>query len=366
MRIVDKTTRFARALIAAVAIACSSCVTDPVVIIDPPDMGHADHGVLIVNEGLRFQDNSTVSRYDPESRELSLDFFARQNPGERIGDTGNSVVVWNGSAYVVVTTSQNIEVFDLPSGRSRGRVRIGDGDPRELVIVDDSTAFVTVVQRDEVVRFDPRTRAAGASTSVGPAPEGIAALHGRLFVANSGYGFLRRNEPKAGTVSVIDAQSGRETNLLMPGPNPVAVVADATRGLVYVQYGMPHADSSGGVVAYDADDLKEVRRWMVTGAGVAGEIALDEARGMMYAVDGTGGLVRFAVNSNTAPEPFGNERPETVLGFYGLGVSPGDGTIYASYVTNYSLPGVVLVIARSGETTDRFSVGLNPGSFGFF
>ncbi|MBC8146297.1 MAG: hypothetical protein H7X80_11990 [bacterium] len=356
----------ALAIIAIISTMASACVTDPVVTIDPPDSTHIAHGVLIVNEGLRFQDNATLTRYDPVSNDVVPDFFARQNPGERLGDTGNGIIVWNGVAYVVVSTSQNIEAIALPSGQSLGRVRIGEGEPREIVIVNDSTGFVTLLQSDAVVRFDPRTLTVGSKTNVGPAPEGIAVAKGRLFVANSGYGFLRRNEPKAGTVSVIDVMSGTETGTLVAGPNPVAVLADTTRGVVYVQYGMPHADSAGGVVAYDASSLLETARWSVRGAGVAGEIALDVARRTLYIIDGTGALARFRVDENTIAEHFTTEQPATVLGFYGIGVSQITGTVYASYVTDFSHAGVVLLIAPTGETQRRFTAGLNPGSFGFY
>lgn len=357
--------RIARVLLLGIAMTIMGCVADPS-LTPPASIDTVSlRGVLVVNEGLRFQDNSTLTLYDPKSRSAVQDFFARQNPGMRIGDTGNGIVVWKGRAYVVVTTSQNIEVIDLPSGKSVGRIRIGHGDPRKLAIVDDSTAYVTLLS-DEVVRVDPQSFVVGPRTSVGPAPEGIAAIGGQLFVANSGYGFLRRNEPKAATVSVIDARSGTETAVLVPGPNPVAVHADTVRGRVYVLYGMPHADSTGGVVAFDASTLEEVARWSIPGAGVAGEMALDSRLGRLYVVDGGGDLSRIDVASVAPAERFVAGGPPSRLGYYGIGVSPVDGTIYASYVTNYSLPGLVVVIDQDGRVRDRFDAGLNPSSFGFY
>jgi DNA-binding beta-propeller fold protein YncE len=357
---------FLRSLVvAALALALGSCVDDPPVTPPGPIADSAGSGVLVVNEGVWFQDNATLTLYRPADRTVVQDFFARRNPGERLGDTGNDIVVRGNRAYIVVSTSQNIEVVDLPSGASRGHVRIGRRDPRKLAFVDDSTAYVTLLDDDEIVRFDPRTLTVVGSTHVGPAPEGIAAVGRRLFVANSGYGYLRRTEPKAGTVSVVDVATGEETALLAPGPNPVGVRGDSLRGLVYVLYGMPGADSSGGVVAFDAATLREVRRWEVRGAGVAGEMALDAERGLVYAIDGTGNLVRIDVRTSAAPTRLLAEPPSR-LGFYGVGVSPLDGAIYASVVTSYTLPGSVLVLERDGAVRDRFDAGLNPCTFGFF
>jgi DNA-binding beta-propeller fold protein YncE len=349
----------------AILAAAAGCVEDPPVT-PPGDInGDSLRGVLVVNEGLQGQDNSTLTFHDPATGETVQDFFARRNPGLRLGDTGNDIDIRNDRAYIVVSRSQNIEVLELPSGRSLGRIRIGGGDPRKLAIVDDSTGFVTLFS-DEVVRVDLRRFTVGARAPVGPAPEGLAAIAGRVFVANSGMGFLRQREPKAGTVSVLDARTGGETALLHPGPNPQSLLADTARGLVLVQYGMPDADSLGGVVAYDALTLAEVRRWSVRGAGVAGEMALDAERGLLYVVDGEGSLVRIAVSSPAGPQRFLLQSPPSRLGFYGVGVSPTDGAIYASYVTSYVLPGAVIVYERDGRLRGRFDAGLNPSSFGFF
>jgi DNA-binding beta-propeller fold protein YncE len=356
----------ARALLCLIALSIVGCVADPPITTLPPVNGELEGGVLVVNEGVWFQDNSTLTYYDAVHGDAVQDFFARQNPGERLGDTGNDIVVRGDRAYIVVTTSQNVEVIELPTGRSKGRLRVGRGDPRKLAIVNDSTGYVTLLEADAVLRFDPRTLVAGERTSVGPAPEGIATLGGNVFVANSGKAFLRRDEPKAGTVSVLDAATASERALLAPGPNPVSVRADSTRHRIYVLYGMPHADSIGGVAAFDATTLAFVARWEVKGAGVAGEMALDEVRGRLYVIDGGGMIERIDVTSAAPSMRFDMQPAPSVIGYYGIGVSPSDGAVYASYVTSYTLPGAVLVFEPSGAVRDRFDAGLNPSAFGFF
>jgi hypothetical protein len=348
------------------ALTLAACVGDPPVAQPPPVDTDSLHGVIVVNEGVWGQDNATLTFFDPLAGVALQDFFARQNPGERLGDTGNDILVDGDRAYVPVTTSQNVEVIALPSARSLGRVRIASGDPREVAIVDDSTAYVSLLAADAIIRFDPRTLVTGARTPVGPAPEGIAALGGRVFVANSGLGFFRRSEPGAGTLSVIDAATGLETTRLAVGANPVAVESDARRGRIYLLYGMPFADSIGGVIAIDASTLDEVGRWMVRGAGVAGEMAVDEERGLIYVVDGDGDLVRIASSTNESPVRFLAHRPPTTLGYYGVGVSPVDGTIYASAVRGYTVPARVHIFSRDGAPRGTFDAGLNPSGFGFF
>src|SRR5438067_805884 len=76
----------------------AGCVSNPVV---PPATGQnaAPHGAIVVNEGLFGHDNSTLTVYDPVGGGMIQDFYAQKNPGLRLGDTGNDIVVWGGRAY---------------------------------------------------------------------------------------------------------------------------------------------------------------------------------------------------------------------------------------------------------------------------
>jgi hypothetical protein len=354
-------------LMLLIASAAAGCISDPVVTGTTPATGDSVHGVLVVNEGLLRQDNSTLTFYDPVVGVAEQDYFALKNPGMRLGDTGNDITVRGDRAYIPVTTSQNVEVIALPSGRSSGRVRIANGgDPRQVVIVDDSTAFVSLVTGDAVVEFDPRTLAIVRRLPVGPAPEGIVPAGGRLFVANSGYGFLRQSEPKAGTISVITIADGISMQYLHPGPNPTDLHYCRATGKLYALYGMPAVDSLGGVVEYDPLTLEEKRRWPVAGAGVAGEMSFDEGGEFLYVI-GTGGITRIDLQAQALhAETWYQSDQWTPLGFYSLGVAPGSGDLYVGYTKGFTIPGEVLILSRNGILKGRFPAGLNPGAIGFY
>jgi outer membrane protein assembly factor BamB len=323
--------------------------------------------VLVVNEGLLRQDNSTLTFYDPAAGIARQDYFALKNPGMRLGDTGNDITIRGGHAYIPVTTSQNVEVLELPSGRSLGRVHIeGDGGPREVAIADDSTAFVTLVNGDAVVQFNPLTLAVGRRIPVGPAPEGVAVAGGHLFVANSGYGALRQSEPEAGTVSVIDLRDGGLRGHLQPGPNPTAMYYAAATGRLYVVYGMPDLDSIGGVVEYDAATLNLTHRWPIRGVGVAQGIAFDEGRMLGYVI-GTEGIYRLHLQDTASKATLlVPSSGINALGFYSIGVAPGDGDLYVGYSRGFTVPGEVALFTREGVRTGGFQAALNPGAFGFY
>jgi hypothetical protein len=360
-----RTRTLAYLLLAFIAIIASGCIADPVVSGPPPSSDDTAHGVLVVNEGSWHLDNSTLTFYDPNANIAVQDYFAVKNPGLRLGDTGNDILIDGDRGYVAMSQSQNIEVIALPSGKSLGRVRIAEGgDPREVVIINDSLGFATLVLDDAVVAFNPRTFVAGNRIPVGPAPEGIATDGRRVFVANSGYASIRQTEPKAGTISVIDVQSRTETTTITVGPNVIDMQILPTAGKLYALYGMPYPDSVGGVVEYDLTTLKEVHRWMISGAGIAGEMAIDSAAGQLYVI-GRDGVMRIDLQGGD-PGLFVPSAGWTVLGFYGLGVSPSNGDVYISYTRDFSIPGETLIYNRSGVLLEKFPCGLNPGTIGFF
>jgi hypothetical protein len=246
-------------------------------------------------------------------------------------------------------------------------VRIeGGGDPRETVIVNDSLGFATLVVADAVVAFDPRTMTTGARIPVGPAPEGVATDGTSLFVANSGYAMLRQSEPKAGTISVIDIARRVELRTIAAGVNVIDLYVMRGTGRLYALWGMPYPDSAGGVIEYDLATLKEVRRWGVTGAGVAGEMAFDEERGAMFVIGGAGLMLIDLSEAVSSPSLLVAGAAWSPLGFYGLGVEPVSGDLYIGYTTGFSVPGKTLMYDRGGAFKGSFPCGLNPGAFGFY
>lgn len=337
------------------------CVSDPQLPVDGGRIDSTAAGVLVVNEGVWFQDNSTLTFHDPETGTTVQDFFRARNPGMRLGDLGNSIHIAAGRAYIPVTTSQTVEMLELPSGRSAGRLSLPPrSDPRQVVVVDSVTAFVSCLNDDSAIRFDPSTAAITGRVAVGPAPEGLCHAAGRIFVANSGYGVLRQSEPGASTLSVIDIDLGQEIDRLPVGTNPRDLLASARTGRIYVLYGLP--GEPGGVAEVDPVALRVERQWPIDNTL---EMALDDPAGAIYVIGADDGVWQIDLN-----DPAGG--PLLLLasagladaGFYSVGTDTARGEIYIGFSSGFTTPGEVLVLGRDGAVRRRFPAGLNPGSFG--
>lgn len=357
--------RFVPMLVALLTL--SSCIADPDV---PPvdSVTGVGAGVLVVNEGLWRQGNASLTLYDAETETATTGWFRQMHPTRSLGDMGNDVVVRGRTAYVLLSGSASIEVIDLGSGLELGRVALPEGTfPTSLLIADDSTGWVSNLEDDSVIEFNPTTFGVGRRIPVGPAPEGLAFGAGRLFVCNSGLGALRADESGAGTISVIDPVSGTEERRIDVGGNLRHLHYSPESGNLYAFVGAALPDTTGsGLVEIDPVAFRTQRRWRVSGAWEAG---FDETAQVAYLLAQSGIVTIGLAGTSGAPEPFVdrsfNTLDEEVP--HSLAVSPFDGQIYVGVVRGYfSAPGRVDRYDREGSLVGSFDAGLNPTAFAFF
>ena len=229
-----KSAKLFRILLLWLFLAASfSCVRDPESPAEavPPEVRA---GILVINEGLFGRDNASITLYDRASGEVQQNAFQAASPGLKLGDTANSMAIYREQGYVVMNGSNTIEMVQLPSLASLGRIRLpGNPSPRQAVVASDTLGFVTALFTDQVLRFNPAAQQVIGAISVGPAPEGLVAIGKRLVVANSGLGDIRAHEPGAGTVSIIDIATRNELARLPVLRNCTAVHAGSD-GLVYI------------------------------------------------------------------------------------------------------------------------------------
>lgn len=362
--------RSALLLLALCVYACS-CTKQPsdspVVILDSA----VRSGTYILCEGLWRQDNSTLLRFDATTGVVTKDVFALINPGLRLGDTGNDMVLKGDTLYIAVSTSKTIEILRASTGKWLGRIRLAGvlQEPRCITIVSDSVGFVTNLNDDSVTEFNPTTFTVRTGRiPVGPAPEGIASTARYVFVANSGYGDYRAKEPKAGTISVLDVRTHEEIRLLKGVPNILRLCVSADKRRLYAAYQhlLSQKDSLGGIVEYDAETLQELRRWRMKRPGSphlsgAGDtlVFLSDARLLTIMLRDADAMPRVVVSNPTAQASV----PDV---WYGLGIHPVTGQLWVANVRNYTVNGEVIVFTPDGKLVRRFDVGLNPNSFAFF
>lgn len=356
----------------SILLAFAGCVADPVAD-EPSDLFETVAGVVVVNEGLWRMDDASLTFYDPVEGRTIDDWFATVNPGERIGDTGNEVMVRGDRLYVVMSESATIEVIALPSGASLGRVRLPAGSsPRAVAFADDTTAWVSCLDEDAVYRWNPVSLALGERVEAGPAPEGMAVGAGRLFVANSGLGALRANEEGAGEVYVYDEITGQRVGAIEVGGNLQDLWSLPRTGRIYGFVGTVLPDTTGGeIIEIDPISLRITRRARTPGAWTA---TFDPTAAEAWVVSHTGIYVTSLLPDGLLEDPLTPElfRASTFSTLteevpHSIGIDPRTGEIYLGIARGYfQAPGRVDRYGRGGVFLGSFMTGLNPVGIVFF
>lgn len=223
--------RIALACLAALTI--SSCSDDPDPDPDPTPVT-VTKGAYILCAGTYDGNNATLDYYDWTSGTISSKVFAAAN-GRAIGNNANSMLIYGDKMYIAVDQSAIVEVTDL-NGKSLKTIAFAAEDgtpenPRELA-ADGDYVYVTLYD-GYVARINTTTLTADAKIAVGKNPEGICALAGKLYVANSG-GY---DPAFDNTLSVIDPASFTVTGTITVAVNPVALQKDNSGNLYVLSYG---------------------------------------------------------------------------------------------------------------------------------
>lgn len=321
-------------------------------------LGDLPKGLMVVNEGLFQQNNSTVSFVNDITGQVNNSKF-QELTGRQLGDTGNDILKYGGKIYIVVNVSSTIEVLDSKTGKEIQQIIMQSGgqpkQPRRAIgangklYVSCFDGFVDVI--------DTITFAITQRISVGENPDFLAysSTENRLFVSNTG----GLNFPAVdSTISVIDCTSNMETEKITVGKNPGAMAIEGGKLFVITRgnYGtilpkLHRINLSSNLLeetySYEAVSVSSFKN---------GELLF------RYKSGGTQKLGLFNVTSNSLSNSdfidlSGVETP------YSVGYSLDNERIYITDAKNYTVTGNLLEFDSAGNLLRTFGVGLNPSSW---
>lgn len=332
----------------AVAAFIGGCTDDTPVTPAPPT-GVA--GVFVLNEGNFQRANASLSLYLPAADSIYNDVFRSVN-GRELGDTGNSITLHDGRAYIVVNGSNRIEVIDIAT-----RVRVhaiecsAGASPRHIAFDEKGVGYITNLYANTVSIYDAATRTITGEVAVGANPEGLLVARGHVLVANSGFGNGR-------SLSVISTATRTLVGSIPVGDNPQTLVAlDASTALVlctgaYNDWQDPNDDTPGMLYWIDLAD-RHVKDSLVIG-GHPQRLALD-ARGNAYTV-AEDGITRIDLATKQIT-------PRFIAGaFYGLATASSLGHIYVTEPLDYVQPGRFVIYSENGVRIAAHDAGIIPGA----
>ncbi len=313
---------------------------------------------LVLCEGLYGYDNTTVSKINLSDFTVINDFTSSENPNFRIGDTGNDIIAKGDTFFVVVTGSKAIEYFDLKSGKLLGYIRFeGNYGPRRIAFIADTSVLVTDIYADCIYILNVKDKKVVGKIQVGPAPEFLAIYRDRAFVTNSGYGDFRANEPKAGTLSIVNLKNFQEEKTVWVGPNPIEVIVCEDVGSIFVSYNhLPSLkDSIGGIVEFDLNTLERKREWR----NFARSLFWAKNEKALYFISNDL-IKKIEYNSGKLDTVLVNSRPTEI--WYSLAVDEYNNLLMIGNAKNYTVEGEVFIYSNKEPKPliATIKVGVNP------
>jgi len=317
-------------------------------------------GVFILNQGSYPGNNASLSYYDFTTGTTSLDIT-----NGKLGDTGQDMIIYGSKLYVSVYASSVIAVIDLQSLGILKNIEVSDGPqprkPRSLTSYEGKIYASTY--DGNVIRIDTTALIVEAVTKVGSNPEGIAAVNGKLYVANSN-GLEYPNVDN--TLSIVDIATFTETKRITVGLNPNCVMADSS-GDIYLSYKGNYIDISCGMQKIDTktDAVTDL-----TGVSSGQNFTIvDDILyyfDVTYNLDGTANSTFGRYNVKTGQKVSGaiiSDRTK-INAAGAIGVDPDSKDIYISD-TNYSTPDKVYIFGSDGVLKKTIEVGILACKFVF-
>ncbi|MCL2682981.1 MAG: Ig-like domain-containing protein [Bacteroidales bacterium] len=206
--------------------------TDSCEVIVTTDYVASNPRLLVLNEGLRGMNNSSITSYDLVTGQVTQDVFFKQN-GRILGDIANDILIYGGKIYISVGFSSTIEVTDLELN-SIQQISLKDGsrnrEPHGLA-AHDGKVYIACFD-GYVARLDTVSIEIDGFVKVGYNPENIAISKGFAYVTNSGGMNYLIGLDYDSTVSVIDLVTFTEVKKIVVEKNPFSIGVDANGDII--------------------------------------------------------------------------------------------------------------------------------------
>lgn len=338
----------------------------------PEDVG----SVYVFNYGQFGNDASgSITTYDPTT--------GLTGRLDRPGGLPQAAVVVEGNVYVLLNYSDSfttgrglVNVVSPSTGNVVRQFEVVT--PRGLAVLNGIAYVSALFDGGEggtfvgngVTPINLATGEIGELIPTGPNPEAVVVANGRVFVANSGFGF-------GSTLSVLSGGAVTDTvDIGCAGPNEMVAVSDAEIWVVCTgrsDFDTGQVAAPGEVLVVDAQSLLVTERFtfdgeLLGGAALGQDATYDPDRNEFYVLQSVPGgdaadtIYRFDVGGRRLVAGL------EITGEDASGIGFGGGQLYVGRLNGlnpFSDVGSVSVHERDGTEAARFEAGIVPTAFAF-
>lgn len=334
-----------RLMIALTIAAVASCKKDKPQVDPPTTVTPQGQKVFVVNEGNFTKSNASISLYDPQAKVVEQDRYASQNSNDKIGDVAQSMIRYKDEYFIVVNNSNQIIVTDR-NLKKKAQIT-GLVSPRFIQPIGNDLAFVSQHNNNEaVVLVNLATRQKVKGLKVRGLGEQMVSNNEYVFLANSSSSYLYFLSIAAQEVS----------DSVKVGVGGASVVRDMNGKIWVLTMGDWQGSDVPRLCKVNADTKQIEHSKDYSKTDFVSRLVSNTSGDTLYFLHN--GIMRWTAND-----------AEPVLfrqgSYYGLGLDPVNGHVYASDPIDYQQPSLVNVFNSKGDSLHSFRAGILAGEFLF-
>lgn len=319
-------------------------------------------GVFIINQGNFQFSNSSLSYYDPISKELQNKVFKRANEVP-LGDVAQSMIIKDSLGFVVLNNSGKVYVFSTNTFMYKGRIK-GLVSPRYIHILSEQKGYITDLYAQAISIFNPTTLEVTGSIHVNnnSAQYNQHATEQMVQVNNLIYTNCWSFDDK---ILIIDTDIDKVVDSIQVGIQPVAIKLDKNNKLWVLTdggyAGNPFGHEKPTLICINLNTKEVETKFEFALNDRPTDLQMNGSKDTLYFVNNH--IWKLGINQKTLPElPFIQQDSKL---FYALGVDPISSEVYVSDAIDYLQAGLVYRYTPQGFPVDTVKVGIVPGAFSF-
>lgn len=308
--------------------------------------------VLVLNEGSFNNSNSSISSYDPETKEVGQRVFRGANNNAVLGDVLQSGKIIDKELYLVLNNSHKIAVVDPKTLVLKRSLILPEGaSPRYVSEGKDNEILVSDLFGTAVLRINKTNGELIGKIEIGVNSETMVQVGSKLFIANPGPWPTYAN-----TITVLNLNDYTFTKIEILGVNVQELRLDNQNNVWATATG-DYSEVSGKLIVIDGVNSTIIKTIELGGSPT--DFAIIQSKNEIVVLNS--GKVQLI---NKVDYSIKNEKFLTGY-FYTLAVDEVAQKLYVTDAKDYVSDGIMKVYSTSGDSLDQVTVGVAPGFIQF-
>ena len=304
-------------------------------------------GIFVCNEG-NFQSGNASVTYVNYEKQIAVEDLYRSSNNSPVGDVLQSLIIFNGKAYLVVNNSGKLICAD-PGTLQKISELSGLRSPRYLLPLSDSKAYLSDLYENAISVVNLNAMKVSGKISCNGWTEEMLRYKSRVFVCNK----------KSNYVFVIDTASDAIVDSLDAGFGSESICMDQNKHVWVLSAGDQSKQINATLNCFDAENLGRLFRFNFKNNEVPMRLRINKSGDQIFFINTD---VYSMDVSDSVPAKFITANGRN---FYGLAWDPNHDELLVSDAGDYIQKGSVFRYDIQAMLKGKFGAGIIPGTFWF-